>query len=374
MANHWDETKVHRAHNWEYADAAARVAATGMVAGDVGKLALQLDNSSLWVLTDDSPVTWASPSAAALAALGLDALTIHGADVASASTVDLDAATGDLVDVTGTAAITAITLTEGRWRTVRFTGILTLTYGSSLVLPTGASITTAAGDFAIFRGYAAGVVRCVTYSRASGAPLAGGGGDVVGPSSSVNARIAAFSGTTGKLLADSGVSVADLAALYEALDSDLGVIAGLTATTDNFIQSKSSAWASRTVAQVSADLQGTGLISDAVGFRTVPQNSQSTAYTAVAADAGKHILHPSADTTARVFTIPANSSVAYPIGTAITFVNQNSGGVITISITTDTMRLAGAGTTGSRTLAANGIATALKITSTEWIISGTGLT
>jgi len=106
----------------------------------------------------------------------------------------------------------------------------------------------------------------------------------------------------------------------------------------------------------------------------LPQNSQSTAYTAVLADANKHLLHPSADTTARTFTIPANGSVAYPIGTALTFVNQASAGVMTIAITTDTMRLAGAGTTGSRTLAANGIATALKITTTEWIISGTGLT
>ncbi|HET9574537.1 MAG TPA: hypothetical protein VFP29_12515, partial [Methyloceanibacter sp.] len=44
-----------------------------------------------------------------------------------------------------------------------------------------------------------------------------------------------------------------------------------------------------------------------------------------------------------------------------------------IAITSDTMRLAGAGTTGSRTLAANGVATALKVTSTEWIISGTAL-
>jgi hypothetical protein len=109
-------------------------------------------------------------------------------------------------------------------------------------------------------------------------------------------------------------------------------------------------------------------------FKQVDQNSKSAAYTLVLADAGKHILHPSADTTARVFTIPANSSVAFPIGTAVTFVNQNGGGVITIAITTDTMRLAGAGTSGSRTLAANGIATALKITSTEWIISGSGLT
>ena len=113
---------------------------------------------------------------------------------------------------------------------------------------------------------------------------------------------------------------------------------------------------------------------DAVGFRNIPQNSQSTAYTLVLADSGKHILHPSADTTARTFTIPANSSVAYPIGTAITFINQNGAGVVTISITTDTMRLSPAGTTGSRTLAANGSATCIKITSTEWIISGSGLT
>ena len=112
---------------------------------------------------------------------------------------------------------------------------------------------------------------------------------------------------------------------------------------------------------------------NAVGFKTIPQNSQSAAYTTVITDSGKHILPPSADTTARTFTIPANASVAYPIGTAITFVNQNGAGVVTIAITTDTMRLAGAGTTGSRTLAANGIATAIKLTATEWIISGTGL-
>ena len=106
----------------------------------------------------------------------------------------------------------------------------------------------------------------------------------------------------------------------------------------------------------------------------IPQNSKSTAYTTVLADAGKHILHPSADTTARIWTIDSNANVAYPVGTVITFVNQDSAGVITISITTDTLRLAGPGTTGSRTLASNGIATALKLVATEWIISGTGLT
>lgn len=90
-----------------------------------------------------------------------DNLSVKGADIASAATLNLDTATGNLVDVTGTTTITAITLSEGRERTVRFTGALTLTNGASLLLPGGVNITTVAGDFAIFRGYAAGVVRCV---------------------------------------------------------------------------------------------------------------------------------------------------------------------------------------------------------------------
>lgn len=113
---------------------------------------------------------------------------------------------------------------------------------------------------------------------------------------------------------------------------------------------------------------------NSVGFRNIPQVSQSANYTLVLTDSGDHIFHPSADVTARTWTIPANSSVAFPLGTAVTFINQNGAGPITIAITSDTMRLAGTGTTGNRTLAANGIATAIKITTTEWIISGTGLT
>ena len=112
---------------------------------------------------------------------------------------------------------------------------------------------------------------------------------------------------------------------------------------------------------------------DAVGFRNIPVNSQSAAYTAVLADSGKCILHPSTDANARTFTIPANASVAYPIGTAISFVNMTSQ-VVSIAITSDTMYLAGTGTTGTRSLAQYGTATALKMTSTTWIISGAGLT
>ena len=101
----------------------------------------------------------------------MDNINIHGADVTSAATVDLDAATGVLVDITGATTITAITLAEGRERVVRFTGALTLTHGAALVLPNSQSLATQVGDFAVFRGYGAGVVRLVSYFRASGHPL-----------------------------------------------------------------------------------------------------------------------------------------------------------------------------------------------------------
>lgn len=102
-------------------------------------------------------------------------------------------------------------------------------------------------------------------------------------------------------------------------------------------------------------------------------NSKSTNYTLVAADKGKLLLHPSSDSTARTFTIPANSAESYLMGTAITFVNGHGAGVLTIAIDSDTMYLAGVGATGPRTLAPDGVATALKIGATEWLISGVGL-
>ena len=110
-----------------------------------------------------------------------------------------------------------------------------------------------------------------------------------------------------------------------------------------------------------------------VGYLNIPQNSQSTAYTTVLGDAGKSIFHPSTDANARTFTIAANASVAYPIGTVIQFVNMTSQ-VVTIAINSDTMYLGGTGTTGSRSLAIYGVANAMKMTSTTWIITGSGLT
>jgi len=111
---------------------------------------------------------------------------------------------------------------------------------------------------------------------------------------------------------------------------------------------------------------------NAVGFLTIPQNPQVTSYTLVLGDSGKSIFHPSG-AAAATYTIPANAAVAFPVGTAVSIINMASAAV-TIAITTDTLYLAGTGTTGSRTLALYGVATATKMTSTTWIISGSGLT
>ncbi len=105
-----------------------------------------------------------------------DAFSKHSGNIASATTTDLYAtSTGYLIDVTGTATITAITIPEGMFRVVRFTGALTLTNGASLVLPGSANITTVAGDMAIFVGYASSVVRCVSYQKIT---TTGTGGEV----------------------------------------------------------------------------------------------------------------------------------------------------------------------------------------------------
>lgn len=90
----------------------------------------------------------------------------QGADVASATTINLDTATGDYIHVTGTTTIEGITLKQGQERTLVFDDALTLTESASLlILPTsaGGNILTVAGDTAIFRGEASGIVRCIQY-------------------------------------------------------------------------------------------------------------------------------------------------------------------------------------------------------------------
>ena len=112
---------------------------------------------------------------------------------------------------------------------------------------------------------------------------------------------------------------------------------------------------------------------DAALHSNLPQNSKSAAYTTVLTDANGHIFHPAADTTARIWTIDSNANVAYPLGTTLTFAGEALSGVITLSITSDTLVWVPSGSTGSRTLTAPFLATAVKVTTTKWFLSGVGI-
>ena len=149
-------------------------------------------------------------------------------------------------------------------------------------------------------------------------------------------------------------------------------VSGITASTSTALGVGSIELGHATDTTISRSASGVIAVEGTDLYPNIPINSQSTAYTTVLGDQNKMILHPSSDNNARTFTIAANASVAYALGTTLTFVNKIN--TVTIAINSDTLTLAGAGTTGSRTLAANGMATAVKITSTEWMISGTGLT
>ena len=107
-----------------------------------------------------------------------------------------------------------------------------------------------------------------------------------------------------------------------------------------------------------------------IGWRDCPQNAKTANYQLLISDRGKQVLM---NGTSLTLTIPANGTVAFPLGTTIMVVNSNATS-LTVAITTDTMTLANSTTTGSRTLAQNGLATLTKVGASNWLIAGTGVT
>ncbi len=109
----------------------------------------------------------------------------------------------------------------------------------------------------------------------------------------------------------------------------------------------------------------------AAGYMDAPQNLQNGNYQFVLSDRGKSVFHNSSS--AHTYTIPANASVAFPLGTGIIITNAPGGGNVTIAITSDTLTWANNGSTGSRTLGANGICILFKQFGTGWQITGPGV-
>jgi hypothetical protein len=115
----------------------------------------------------------------------------------------------------------------------------------------------------------------------------------------------------------------------------------------------------------SGDATFTGTVSDSKGnVRSIPQNTQASTYTLVAADAGKHILASG--------TVIIPNSI-FSAGDAVTIIN-NTASDLTLTKTITTMyNTADDGDSDDRTLATRGMATILFASGTVAYISGAGL-
>jgi hypothetical protein len=294
---------------------------------DIEKCIEQIDASAFATITGGA---WAAEAA-----------------VADSATPAIGAAASYRVVANGTTTVTGFdSVAAGIWRVVRWAGARTLTNGASLILIGGANRTTAAGDTSIFRSEGSGVWREEFAMRATGKAI-------VGPASTDITDSTA----TGR----SVLTAASAAAGATALGLGTGDSPQFTAINVGHASDT-------TVARYAAGIVGVEGVALHPG---IPITDKSAAYTLVLGDAQTAIRHPASDNNARTFTIPANASVAYPVGTCLTFINEVN--TVTIAINSDTLVLAGSGTTGSRTLAANGVATAVKVASTRWYISGSGI-
>lgn len=122
-----------------------------------------------------------------------------------------------------------------------------------------------------------------------------------------------------------------------------------------------------------ATLDAASTVSDAgsiatnsVGFRGAPTSGQTqgSLITLAATDNGKRVPN-----TTGGWTIPANASLALPVGFVCILYND-SGSTQTVAITTDTLRLAGTTSTGTRTVAVRGFCALTKVNTAEWVASG----
>jgi hypothetical protein len=120
-----------------------------------------------------------------------------------------------------------------------------------------------------------------------------------------------------------------------------------------------------------AEYQGTlgaSQVSAELGWRDIQNQSKTATYALVLADRGSMV-----NITTGGVTVPDNSSVAFPVGSIVTVYNDSASNQ-TISMTgTDTLRLGGTASTGSRTLAQRGLANLVKVKTTEWVINGSGV-
>lgn len=174
-------------------------------------------------LNTDRPIV-AGGTGASTEIGALDNLFAKSGNLASATTTNLASATGTYVTITGTTTITGFgTVDAGAVRVLRFSGALTLTHnGSSLVLPAGVDITTAADDTAIFVSEGSGNWRCIGGTIANLSAVADDPSPQLGGDLNANGNQIKWS---------KGADVASAAALLVLTDGNYFDVTGTTTIT-----------------------------------------------------------------------------------------------------------------------------------------------
>lgn len=160
--------------------------------------------------------------------------------------------------------------------------------------------------------------------------------------------------------------------------SDTYATFDLTSTARSLLDDASTSAMRTTLGLGDSATKNTGTASGEVAagddsrFDTLSVNTQSGAYTLVLADAGKLIRSASGT---HAWTVPPNSSVAFPIGTVISLRNAVGGGTVTITRGSGvSIYIGGETTSKDPTFAEGGIATLVKEDTNTWVVSGAGLT
>ena len=114
------------------------------------------------------------------------------------------------------------------------------------------------------------------------------------------------------------------------------------------------------------------LVETTNNLQASPVNAQEASYTLLETDAGQ-IIRKTSDTANQIYTIPANTSVAFDAGTRIEV--QNDGSVsLSIAITDDTLTFEADNTAGTRTIGPGGSGIFTKVDDTKWKARGEQMT
>jgi hypothetical protein len=225
--------------------------------------------SSNWTILDYVPASGTSLVPFAAGTL---------ATIASASTTDLGTAQSHNVSISGTTTINAFgssASTANPIYFVAFTGILQLTYNAtSLILPGGVSITTAAGDTATAQYLGSGNWQVISYTPANGQAVGGSWTQIGGT----------YSTTSG-----TSVSVTNIPTIFQQLQIRVN---GVDVSGSNLVQialssTNGSGYGSPISIGTSAPNTGFVVI-DAVGINGLPKSvliaTQPTGTAGVAVD------------------------------------------------------------------------------------------